>query len=100
MDEAAVGGPGHAVGVGVTDAVEVRATINGYEAARMANGPRDSRHRIEHIELIDRADIPRLGTLGITASLQPPHAPGAMDFALEPTLHTIGFDRLKDAFSG
>ena len=83
----------HAIGDGA-----VRATINGYEAARMANGPRDSRHRIEHIELIDRADIPRLGTLGITASLQPPHAPGAMDFALEPTLHTIGFDRLKDAY--
>ncbi len=43
-------------------------TIDGYEAARQANGPRDSRHRIEHIELIDRADVPRLGALGITAS--------------------------------
>ena len=42
-------------------------TIDGYEAAAAANGPRDSRHRIEHIELIDRADIPRLGALGITA---------------------------------
>ena len=28
------------------------------------NGARDARHRIEHIELIDRADVPRLGSTG------------------------------------
>ncbi len=83
----------HAIGDGA-----VRTVIDGYEAARRANGPRDSRHRIEHIELIDPADIPRLGALGITASLQPPHPPGAMDFPLEPTLTTIGRDRWKDAY--
>jgi predicted amidohydrolase YtcJ len=83
----------HAIGDGA-----VRATIDGYEAARTANGPRDSRHRIEHIELIDRADIPRLGALGITASLQPPHPPGAMDFPLQPTLDIIGRGRWCDAY--
>ena len=83
----------HAIGDGA-----VRTTIDGYEAARHANGARDSRHRIEHIEMIDPADIPRLGALGITASLQPPHAPGAMDFGLYPTIETIGAQRLKDAF--
>jgi hypothetical protein len=83
----------HAIG----DAA-VRTTIDGYEAARNANGARDSRHRIEHIELIDKADIPRLGALGITASLQPPHPPGAMDFPLEPTLSVIGHDRIDDAY--
>lgn len=83
----------HAIG----DAA-VRTTIDGYEAAQRANGRRDSRHRIEHIELIDPADIPRLGDLGITASVQPVHAPGAMDFALEPTIHTVGMARLKDAY--
>ena len=83
----------HAIG----DAA-VRTTIDGYDAARKATGPRDSRHRIEHIELIDPADISRLGTLGIVASVQPPHAPGAMDFALEPTIHTLGLSRLKDAY--
>lgn len=68
----------------------MRQTIDGYEAARLANGPRDSRHSIEHIELIDRADILRLGALGITASIQPPHVPGAMDFliaAMETVFH-------------
>ncbi len=83
----------HAIG----DAA-VRTTIDGYEAAQRANGLRDSRHRIEHIELIDPADIPRLGALGITASVQPVHAPGALDFGLEPTIHTIGLNRLKDAY--
>ena len=83
----------HAIGDGA-----VRTTIDGYEAAQRANGRRDSRHRIEHIELIDRADVPRLGALGITASIQPPHAPGAMDFALFPTLDVIGRARWGDAY--
>jgi predicted amidohydrolase YtcJ len=83
----------HAIGDGA-----VRTTIDGYEAAQKANGKRDSRHRIEHIEMIDPADIPRLGKLGITASLQPPHAPGAMDFGLLPTIDVIGKHRLQHAF--
>ncbi len=83
----------HAIGDGA-----VRATIDGYEAAQKANGRRDSRHRIEHIELIDRADVPRLCALGITASVQPVHAPGAMDFPLFPTLDVIGRNRWADAY--
>lgn len=84
----------HAIGDGA-----VRVTIDGYEAALQANGRRDARHRIEHIELIDRADVPRLGALGITASVQPPHPPGALDFPLEPTM-SVGFppERHRDAY--
>ena len=82
----------HAIGDGA-----VRTTIDGYEAAN-ATGRTDLRHRIEHIELIDRADVPRLGALGITASLQPPHPPGAMEFPMS-TMDTV-FDRArwKDAY--
>lgn len=83
----------HAIGDGA-----VRTVIDGYQAAREANGPRDNRHRIEHIELIDPADVPRLGALGITASLQPPHVPGAMGFPLQPTMSRIGEDRWPDAY--
>lgn len=83
----------HAIGDGA-----VRQTIDGYEAARRTNGLRDSRHRIEHIELIDPSDIPRLAALGIVASLQPPHPPGAMDFPLQPTLDKVGRARWKDAY--
>lgn len=82
----------HAIG----DAA-VRNTIDGYQAARAANGPRDSRHRIEHIELIARPDIARIAELGITASLQPPHPPGAMDFALVG-LNCIARDRWPDGY--
>jgi len=84
----------HAIG----DAA-VRRTLDGYEAALRAHGRADARHRIEHIELIDRADVPRLGVLGVTASVQPPHPPGVMDFPLEPTMST-GFApaRRRDAY--
>jgi predicted amidohydrolase YtcJ len=83
----------HAIGDGA-----VRNTIDGMKAAQEANGRRDSRHRIEHIELIDRTDVPRLAELGITASIQPPHAPGAMDFALEPTISLFHPHRRRDAY--
>jgi predicted amidohydrolase YtcJ len=79
----------HAIGDGA-----VRQTIDGYEAA----GRPDLRHRIEHIELIDRADVPRLGSLGITASVQPPHPPGAMDFPMSTMEHVFHKGRWKDAY--
>ncbi|NEY92087.1 amidohydrolase [Tabrizicola oligotrophica] len=83
----------HAIG----DAA-VRQTIDGYEAAQKRNGKRDARHRIEHIELIDRADVPRLGALGITASVQPPHPPGAMDFPMSTMDHVFHKGRWRDAY--
>ena len=52
----------------------VRRTLDGYEAAREANGTRDSRHRIEHIEVIHPDDLPRIAALGAVASMQPRHA--------------------------
>ena len=58
----------HAIG----DAA-VRRTLDGFEAAARANGKRDSRHRIEHIELIHPDDVPRLAALGVIASMQPIH---------------------------
>ena len=83
----------HAIGDGA-----VRVTIDGYEAAGQANGFRDLRHRIEHIELIDRADVPRLGALGITASVQPPHPPGAMEFPMSTMEAVYPRDRWRDAY--
>jgi predicted amidohydrolase YtcJ len=51
----------------------VRRTLDGYEAAMKANGRRDSRHRIEHIELIHPDDLSRFAELGVIASMQPYH---------------------------
>lgn len=75
----------HAIGDGAVNAV-----LDGYEAAAKANGKRDSRHRIEHIEVVAPTDVPRFSELGVIASMQPPHPPGAMDFPLEPTVSRIG----------
>ncbi|MER9427186.1 amidohydrolase [Mesorhizobium sp. M0408] len=78
----------HSIGDGA-----VRAVLDGYEAAQRKNGKRDSRHRVEHIEVTTAADVPRFAELGVVASMQPPHPPGAMDFPLEPTLSRIGRER-------
>jgi predicted amidohydrolase YtcJ len=55
----------HAVG----DAA-VRCALDAYQAAGAATGVR---HRIEHIELVDDADLPRFAAEGVVASQQPLH---------------------------
>jgi hypothetical protein len=57
----------------------VRQTLDGYEAIQRANGKRDSRHRIEHIEVCRPEDMPRFKELGVIASMQPSHAPLSME---------------------
>ncbi len=49
----------------------IRASLDAFEKARAANGPRDSRHHISHIELFDPDDIPRFRSLGVVANFQP-----------------------------
>ncbi|ANT53341.1 amidohydrolase [Mesorhizobium amorphae] len=78
----------HSIGDGA-----VRAVLDGYQAAQKANGKRDSRHRVEHIEVTTPSDVPRFAELGVIASMQPPHPPGAMNFPLEPTLSRIGREK-------
>ncbi len=53
----------------------VRRALDGYESAQKANGKRDSRHRVEHIEVINHDDLPRFKGLGVIASMQTSHAP-------------------------
>jgi predicted amidohydrolase YtcJ len=83
----------HAIGDG-----GVRRTLDGYEAAQRKNGVRDSRHRIEHIELIDPADVPRLNQLGVVASLQPIAGVGVPGNPHEPILTRVG-DKLPYAYA-
>lgn len=53
----------------------VRQTLDGYESVQKLNGKRDSRHRIEHIEVCQPEDMPRFSELGVIASMQTSHAP-------------------------
>ncbi|MCB1377576.1 MAG: amidohydrolase [Alphaproteobacteria bacterium] len=78
----------HAIGDGA-----VRIVLDGYEAARRANGRRDSRHRVEHVEVIHPEDIGRFAELGVIASMQPPHPPGCHGLPLEPYLSRVGEGR-------
>ncbi len=48
----------------------VRVTLDAYEAAEKANGPRDRRDQITHLELVDPADIARFKPLGVLANIQ------------------------------
>jgi len=48
----------------------VRVALDAYEAAEKANGRRDSRHQITHLELVDPADVPRFKELGVIANIQ------------------------------
>jgi predicted amidohydrolase YtcJ len=82
----------HAVGDG-----GVRRTLDAYEFAQKKNGKRDSRHRIEHIELIDPSDLPRLHQLGVVASLQPIAGVSVPGAPLEPILSRVG-DKLPMSY--
>jgi predicted amidohydrolase YtcJ len=49
----------------------VRESLDAFEAARRANGTRDSRHHRAHIQLIHPDDVPRFRELGVVANAQP-----------------------------
>ncbi len=60
-----------------------RLVLDAYRDA-FADNPqalRDARFRIEHAQIIDRADIPRFGEQGVIASMQPSHAISDLFFA-------------------
>jgi predicted amidohydrolase YtcJ len=72
----------------------IRMTLDALEAARRANGARDARHHIAHLELIDSADIPRFRRLGVIANFQPFWANGDA-YLLELTEPRLGPERSR-----
>jgi predicted amidohydrolase YtcJ len=66
----------HAIG----DAAN-REVLDAIERASAATGRRDARHRIEHAQVLDAADVPRFARLGVIASMQPTHATSDMRWA-------------------
>jgi predicted amidohydrolase YtcJ len=76
----------HAIGDGA-----VRQVLDAYEA--LGDGEaRSRRHRIEHIETISAADLPRPAHLGVVASMQPYHA-DPVPAELEMWSRALGADR-------
>jgi predicted amidohydrolase YtcJ len=67
--------------------------LNAYEQAQRSNGKRDSRHRIEHAQVLCDSDIPRFAELGVIASMQPTHCITDKRFAEK----RIGRERCRGA---
>ena len=49
----------------------VREALDAVEAARHANGFRDTRHHLAHLQVVHPDDVPRFARLGAIANLQP-----------------------------
>lgn len=74
----------------------VRESLNAYENAAKANGKRDSRHRVEHIETVSPDDIPRFAQLNVMPSMEPIHADPA---TVDVWAKAIGEQRLPWSFA-
>jgi len=79
----------------------VRATLDAFAAARNANGDKDNRHSIAHLQLVDPADFPRFKELGVIADFQLVWArrEPATKEALEPYLGPVRYRHLYPAGS-
>jgi predicted amidohydrolase YtcJ len=76
----------------------VRTALDAYEEAETHNHKRDRRSRIEHIETVTTADIPRFGKLGVIASMQPLHSYPDAD-TLDVWARNAGPDRASRAWA-
>jgi predicted amidohydrolase YtcJ len=76
----------------------VRMALDAYEGAEEGNRNRDRRPRIEHIETVTAADIPRFGKLGVIASMQPLHSYRDAD-TLDVWARNAGSDRASRAWA-
>ena len=69
--------------------------LNAYRKAQQLNGSRDSRHRIEHAQVLGDDDIARFAKLGVIASMQPTHCITDKRFAEK----RIGRQRCRGAYA-
>ena len=76
----------------------IRLALDAYENSGKVNGTKDARHRIEHIEDASAADIPRFGSLGVIASMQPLHAKPDDD-TLNVWAPRVGQERVQRAWA-
>ena len=75
----------------------IRTALDGYESALRLNHSSGRRPRIEHIESVSNADIPRFGKLRVIASMQPLHSYPNND-TLDVWARNIGPERASRAW--
>ena len=69
--------------------------LGAFEKAAEANPPRDRRFRIEHAQVVRKADLARYRALGVIASIQPSHCIDDMRWAER----RIGRERARDSYN-
>jgi hypothetical protein len=72
-----------------------RIALDAYQAALEAVPTVDHRFRIEHVQILDHADVPRFAQLGVIPSMQAVHQ--ASDMAWAPT--RLGYARTLGAYA-
>ncbi|WP_253356398.1 amidohydrolase [Simiduia sp. 21SJ11W-1] len=72
-----------------------RQVLDNFEQLFNEGGQRKLRHRIEHAQVIDKADLSRMAALGLIASMQPTHATSDMHMAED----RLGQQRLAGAYA-
>ena len=82
----------HAIGDRAT-----RMGLDAVERARAANGPRDARHTLAHLELVSPDDLPRFAVLGVVPNVQALWAQ-ADAYITELTIPLIGDERSLDLY--
>jgi predicted amidohydrolase YtcJ len=76
----------------------IRTALDAYEVAATKNHNKDWRPRVEHIEDVSAADIPRFGKLGVIASMQPLHSYPDAD-TLDVWVRNVGPERATRAWA-
>ncbi len=79
----------HAIGDGAN-----RNALDAFEETRAEWAPLGLRHRIEHAQCLDPADVARFGSIGVAASVQFSHAPSDRELA-----ERFWADRLDGAYA-
>jgi predicted amidohydrolase YtcJ len=69
--------------------------LDAFAKAVQQNGPRERRFRIEHAQVVRKADLARYRELGVVASIQPSHCIDDMRWAEK----RIGRERARDSYN-
>ncbi|KGM56872.1 amidohydrolase [Lysobacter arseniciresistens ZS79] len=72
-----------------------RVVLDAFEHVLGDDAAGDHRWRVEHAQILTRADIPRFDALGVIASMQPTHATSDMPWAAD----RIGDERIQWAYA-
>ncbi len=86
---------GFQIGIHCIGDLACKKVLDLYETAQQVNGMRESRHRIEHAQVVQREDMPRFKKLNIIASMQPFHCVQDMAWAEQ----RIGRIRCENAYA-